>query len=66
VTDRLEETDLNNLETFADGTASAERVAEYLAGEVQEALGKTARLHCLSVTEAPDCRAAFYPDSRPA
>ena len=52
-----------DLDAFADTAASAERVAEYLAGQLQKALGETARLYRVSVTEAPGCTAAFYPQA---
>jgi 6-pyruvoyl-tetrahydropterin synthase len=40
--------------------ASAERVAEHLAGRLAELLDR--RPHCVRVVEAPGCTAAFYPE----
>ena len=34
-----------------------------LAGRLQEELTRGDLLHCLSVTEAPNCKAAYYPHS---
>jgi 6-pyruvoyltetrahydropterin/6-carboxytetrahydropterin synthase len=57
----LQGTVLNSLPAFADGQCSAERVAEYLAGDLARRLGGR-RPWRVSVTEAPGCSAAFYPD----
>ena len=57
----LEGTSLNALSFFADGRCSAERVAEYLAGELARRLGGR-RPWRVAVTESPGCSAAFYPD----
>ena len=65
VATRLEGRDLNKLEPFASGGASAERVAEYLANLLREAMGKDGdKLYCVIVTEAPGCRAAYFPQDR--
>jgi len=51
--------DLNDLPSMAASGATAERLAEYLAGQLQHRLGRPAA--CVRVTEAPGCEAAFYP-----
>ncbi len=51
--------DLNDLVGGPAGGASAERVAEYLARALERRLGR--QVHCVRVTEAPGCTAAFYP-----
>ena len=45
---------------MADGRCTAERVAEYLAGRLRDLLGGR-DAYRLSVTEAPGCSAAYYP-----
>ena len=55
----LEGTSLNSLPFFADGRCSAERVAEYLAGELARRLGGRGPWR-VAVTESPGCSAAFY------
>lgn len=63
VATRLEGRDLNKIEPLSAGGAgaSAERVAEYLARLLREAMGKDGdKLYCVSVTEAPGCRAAYF------
>jgi len=65
----LEGGDLNNQEAFIDGRASAERVAELVAGLLADQLSGLLTgpddqgpwLHCVEVTEAPGCAAAFLP-----
>jgi 6-pyruvoyl-tetrahydropterin synthase len=57
----LEGTALNALPFFADGRCSAERVAEYLCGELARRLDGRKPWR-MSVSEAPGCSAAFYPD----
>ena len=61
ITDELEGADLNKLDALADGRPSAERVAELVAGLLAERLAGGSLLYCVGVTEAPGCRAAFYP-----
>jgi len=55
-------TDLNAAAPFADRCPSAERVAEWIAAALAERLGADGRLlYCVTVTEAPGCRAACFP-----
>ena len=57
--------DLNQLAAFKGVSPSAERVAEYLATKLtSQTRSLGGRLHCLSVTEAVGCSAAFYPGIR--
>jgi 6-pyruvoyltetrahydropterin/6-carboxytetrahydropterin synthase len=56
----LEGTSLNAMPFFADGRCSAERVAEYLCGDLARRL-RGRQPWRLSVSEAPGCSAAFYP-----
>ncbi len=68
----LHDGDLNALPAFADGRVSAERVAEFIAGQLAAELtdelcppdGRGAWLHSVNVTEAPGCSATFYPHGR--
>ena len=62
ITEDLDGVDLNDLEAFSDGRPSAERLAGWLAGLLIERFPAGRGLYCLSVTEAPGCSAAFYPD----
>ncbi len=55
--------DLNAQEAFSDGRPSAERVAEDIARRLGRELACDALLYRVSVTEAPGCVAAFYPDA---
>lgn len=57
--------DLNALPAFSRVSPSAERVAQWLAGLLDERLGADGRLYSVTVSEAPGCRAAFYPAPRP-
>ncbi len=65
----LDGTDLNSQPQFADGRASAERVAELVASRLGETLAGQLHapgnegpwLYRVSITEAPGCVAAFYP-----
>ncbi len=58
----LEDTDLNEMDFFAGGHSSTERVAEYLADRLMDELGAPGKtLYCVTVTEAPGCKAGFYP-----
>lgn len=57
----LEGRDLNSMDEFSQTGPSAEKVACYLAGRLAELLKGEGKLYCVSVTEAPNCRAAFYP-----
>lgn len=57
----LEGRNLNEIDELAEG-ASAERVAEYVASRLARALASDAgKLYCVCMTEAPGCRAAYYP-----
>ena len=61
ITGELAGSDLNeSVAGSAPAGASAERVAEYIAAAI--AAEGPARLHCVRVTEAPGCEAAYYPD----
>ena len=53
--------DLNALPAFSGRSPSAERVAQWLAGLLEERLGADGRLHSVTVTEAPGCRAGYFP-----
>ena len=55
---------LNSLPVFSAESPSAERVAEWLAGLLEERLGADGRLYSVTVTEAPGCRATFFPARR--
>ena len=60
----LERIDLNAHAAFADKSSTAERVAEYIACRLAESFaesGEGAALYSVTVTEAPGCLAAFYP-----
>jgi len=65
----LEGGDLNQLPEFIDGRASAERVAEILAGRLVDQLSNELAapedggpwLSRLALTEAPGCSAAYLP-----
>ena len=59
ITNPLEGEDLNQALNCEDEGLSAERVAEYVAGELARLLGGAP--YCVRVTEAPECSAAFYP-----
>jgi 6-pyruvoyl-tetrahydropterin synthase len=61
IVEKLQGTNLNSLPFFADGRCSAERVAEYLCGEIIRHMGH-GKPWRVSVTESPGCSAAFYPD----
>ncbi len=52
--------DLNELEVFSDARASAERVAEWLAGMLADALEQGDLLYSVNVTEAPGCQATYF------
>ena len=54
--------DLNAIDIFAPATTSAENVAAHIAEQLQLRLGDTQGLYRVSVTEAPGCTAAFYPN----
>ncbi len=58
---QLQGIDLNTLPAFADGRCSAERVAEYLAGQLCGMIAGGEMLYRFAVTEAPGCTAAYYP-----
>ena len=57
----LEGKDLNKLDFFSDGRASAERIAEFIAYRLEALLGGSTALYSLRLSEAPGCTAAFYP-----
>ena len=57
----LRHTNLNELEAFAGGNPSAERVAEHLAGQITARLPERVRLLRVAVTEAPGCVATYVP-----
>ncbi len=59
ITGELEGGDLNDL-LPPDFAATAECLAEYLAGRLAERISRS--VHCVRVTEAPGCEAAFYPN----
>lgn len=62
IASELDGKDLNALDYFNDGRASAERVAEYLANQIIQRLSVGGKLlHRVEVTEAPGCFAAYYP-----
>ena len=65
----FESRNLNDLPAFMDGRSSAERVARAVTEHLIDALGDELTpptgpgpwLHCVQVTEAPGCSAAFFP-----
>ncbi|MCD4699987.1 MAG: 6-carboxytetrahydropterin synthase [Phycisphaerae bacterium] len=59
ITGEMEGADLNDSPVGEGGDATAERVAEYLAGQLSGRLGRD--VHCVRVTESAGCDAAFYP-----
>ncbi len=61
IVERLGGTNLNALPFFSDGRCSAERVAEYLCGEIARGVGGPKPWR-VTVTEAPGCSATFYPE----
>jgi len=71
VTGPMDGTDLNSAGVLADGRASAERVAQFIAVGLAAALvdqlgppgGDRAWLRCVNVTEAPGCSASYYADA---
>lgn len=58
---RLEGANLNDLEEFSHGKPSAEYVAEYIARALAGPAGLGKTPFKVEVTEAPGCKAAFYP-----
>ena len=58
---RLEGANLNDLEEFSHGKPSAEYVAEYIAHALAGPNGLGKMPFRVKVTEAPGCKAAFYP-----
>ena len=62
ITGEMEGADLNDLPAIG-GAATAERLAEYLVGQLAERLGRD--VHCVRVTETPGCEAAYYPNQSP-
>ncbi len=58
ITGELEGADLNDL-LPPDFAATAECLAEYLAGRLTERLDRD--VHCVRVTEEAGCEAAYYP-----
>ncbi len=59
---QLHHTHLNDLPAFAERNPSAERVAEFIAGQLMPGLAGRAQLARVSVTEAPGCVASYLPD----
>ena len=55
----IEGSDLNAIPQFFDAGASAELVAQLLAGRFQKRYPKN--LYCVRVTESPGCSAASFP-----
>ncbi len=65
VTGELEGGDLNRHDAMGNMAPSAERVAECIAELLAQKLGDAAKLlYRVEVTEAPGCRAAFYPKQK--
>lgn len=52
---------LNNHPAFTGVEPSTERVAQHIAQEIQRISAAGSLLHCVKVTEAPGCSAAYYP-----
>ncbi|GJM20048.1 MAG: 6-carboxytetrahydropterin synthase QueD [Phycisphaeraceae bacterium] len=59
---------INDHAAFRENNPSAERVAEYIAGELDQRIAPTlaphARLAAVTVTEAPRCTATYRPIAR--
>ena len=62
IASRLGGENLNDLDAFSAVTTSAENVAAHIAGELRRELPDQNLLYRLSVTEAPGCEAAYYPN----
>jgi 6-pyruvoyltetrahydropterin/6-carboxytetrahydropterin synthase len=56
----LDGTRLNDVEAFAAVNPSAERVAEHIYKAIAPRLPEYVNLTCVTVTEAPGCRASFW------
>ncbi|MCP4378573.1 MAG: 6-carboxytetrahydropterin synthase [bacterium] len=54
--------DLNSLDEFSDVTTSAENLAACIAEALSGKLMPENTLYRLSITEAPGCSAAYYPN----
>ena len=65
IADEFDGADLNAVPALAGASPSAERVAQWLAGLLEDRLDAGGRLYSVTVTEAPGARAAFYPARRP-
>ncbi len=63
IASRLDAEDLNALDAFTPATTSAENVAAHIAAELQQTLPGAEGLYRVSVTEAPGCTAAYYPNN---
>ncbi len=62
VAGRFEGGDLNKHEALGGESPSAERVAECIAGLLAQISPEAAKLlYRIEITEAPGCKAAFYP-----
>jgi 6-pyruvoyl-tetrahydropterin synthase len=59
---RFDGKNLNSLDEFSDVTTSAENVAARIAEVLDGKLTTEKALYRLSVTEAPGCLAAYYPN----
>jgi len=59
IVSQLEGSNLNKLLTSYSGGATAECLAEYLAGQLSQRIGRD--VYFVRVSEAPGCSAAFYP-----
>ena len=56
----LDGTRLNDVKAFATVNPSAERVAEHIYKVIAPNLPLPVKLTCVTVTEAPGCRASFW------
>ncbi len=57
---RLDGKVLNELVNFASVNPSAERVARHIYDAIARQLENRVKLSCVTVTEAPGCKAAYY------
>jgi 6-pyruvoyl-tetrahydropterin synthase len=62
IASRFDGEDLNALCAFNERTTSAENVAQRIANSLMIELGAYETLYRVSVTEAPGCVAAYYPN----
>lgn len=56
----LDQTRLNDVGAFATVNPSAERVAEHIYNMIEPRMPAAVKLTCVTVTEAPGCRASFW------